>query len=343
MPGISENFMPSLAAPKARAGFGPRLGPFRAWLFLSVLAGMVPPLIVAAKADGGARHAPFSPARHAEACAPLIQTGAPGGAGAPRGAISRVLETLARSATARAVLRRVRGRRVQVCLDKKTPLLAYYFSSTGVIGLSTELSEGGRVAFLAHELSHVPQHPRYSDNRYFPPGDLLLLRRIREASAEAISTRIAWELREAGYPAAWIEKGAGPYADVVRAFHYAAEGDASARGLQAATRAAFDYWFTAGWRRDVYDRMTAEHLRRISHDRTGLVPPRKKLRADFLTGIAALGGGNFLAETQGPALTDGFYAGQVSRRIAARIDGLLRAADLAILPAGGGGGEGPSG
>ncbi len=150
-----------------------------------------------------------------------------------------------------------------------------------------------------------------------------------------MATRIAWELREAGYPAAWTEKGASPYADVVRVFGHAAESDASARGLQAATRAAFDHWFTARWRRDVYDRMTVEHLRRISRDKMGLVPPRRKLREPFLIGIATLGDGNFLAETHGPALTNPFYAGRVSSRIAERIEGLLRDANLAVRPAGG--------
>jgi Putative metallopeptidase family (DUF6782) len=352
MPGNTAKFEPKSPAPIAKASPGPR-----SWLFqarLPVLAGIAAlawsglSLTFMGKpgegATAGYRPGGQTPAHashplsartwEADACVPLAEAATPGTAVAPEGSIARLLETLARSATARTVLKAARARRVRVCLDEKTDLLAYYFSSMGVIGLSTELSQGGRIAFLAHELSHVPQHPRYSDNRYFPPEDLLLLRRVREATAEAIATRIAWELREAGYPAAWNEKGASPYADVVRAFRYAADGNAGAEGLQAATRAAFDYWFTAGWRRDVYDRMTVEHLQRISRDRTGMVPPRRKLRANFLIGIATLGGGNFIAETHGPALTDSFYAGRVSSRIARRIEGLLRDANLAVLPAG---------
>jgi len=356
MAGKDTKFEPKLPFASAKTGQKPRLWAGRAWVpalaGFAVLAGLGLLLpVMGAPGEGAApdyrpgglditqiSHARSSRSWQIEGCAPLAAAaGTPEGApeGAPEGSIERVLQTLSRSATARAVLNRARGYRVHVCLDEKTDLLAYYFSSMGVIGLSTELSEGGRVAFLAHELSHVPQHPRYSDNRYYPPRDLLLLRRIREATAEALATRIAWELRAAGYPAAWIEKGASPYADVVRAFSYAAEGDASGEGLQAATRAAFDHWFTAGWRRNVYDRMTVEHLRRISGDRTGLVPPRRKLRANFLIGIATLGDGNFIAETHGPALTDPFYAGRVSGDIAERIESLLRDADLAVLPAGG--------
>ena len=245
------------------------------------------------------------------------------------GSIERVLAVLAKSPTARQVMVRTRDRGVHVCLDEKTELLAYYFSSRGVIGVNSELSEGGRIAFLAHELSHVPQHPRYSDNRYYSPEDLFLLRRIREATAEAVATRIAWELRVAGYPEPWIEKTDSPYSDVARAFQYAAESDGSRQGLHAATRAAFDRWFAAGWRRNVYDKMTLDHLRRIASDGLGLVPPRHRLHERFLVGIAALGSGNFLAETFGPALNDPHYAGRISELNKADLNRILRDAELA--------------
>ncbi len=122
-----------------------------------------------------------------------------------------------------------------------------------MVGVSTALSEGGKLAFLAHELAHVPQHPAYSDNRYYTPDDLVLLRRVREAAAKAVATRIAWELRENGYRSAWDEKVATPYGDVARAFETAAAADRSAEGLLRATRAAFDCWFDAPWRPQATD------------------------------------------------------------------------------------------
>ena len=87
-----------------------------------------------------------------------------------------------------------------------------------VITVSAALAEGARIVFLAHELAHVPQHPDYSDDRRFAPRDLVLLRRLREAAAEAVGTRVAWELRQAGYAAAWREKRRSPYRDVAEAF-----------------------------------------------------------------------------------------------------------------------------
>ena len=251
--------------------------------------------------------------------------------------VMRVLRILTRSPTARAIMagavrRRARGLPLHVCLDRETELLAYYFSGLGVIGLNAALSEGGRVAFLAHEMAHVPQHPRYSDNRYYPPQDLLLLRRVREAAAEAIAVRIAWELRAAAYPHAWDEKAAGPYADVARAFETTARRDGSAAGLLSATRAAFDRWFAAAWRLDAYDRMTVDHLRRISGDRMGLVPPRRRVRDYFLRGIATVNGHNFLSETAGPPLSDSLYAGRVSSENAAQLRRVLQ--DARLAPAG---------
>ncbi len=237
-----------------------------------------------------------------------------------RAQLGRLFEILSTSETGREILSEARLRDVRVCVDEQTDLLAYYFAGARVVGVSAALSEGGKLAFLAHELAHVPQHPAYSDNRYYPPDDLVLLRRVREAAAEAVATRIAWELRENGYDAPWDERAATPYGDVARAFETAVAADRSAEGLLRATRAAFDCWFDAPWRLDVYDRMTLGHLARISEDAMGLVPPRYALTHLFLADIAWLGGRNFLTETGAPALTGRAYAGRISGRNDARLE-----------------------
>jgi Putative metallopeptidase family (DUF6782) len=235
-----------------------------------------------------------------------------------RAGLSRLFETLGRSPTGEALLREAASRGVRVCIDRTTDLLAYYFASMNVVGVSWGLSEGGRLIFLAHELAHIPQHPRYSDNRYFPPEDLILLRRMREAVAEATATRIAWELRTAGFAEAWEEKLATPYADVAQAFARVAEKPPQGETMAAATRAAFDQWFAASWRRDVYDRMTVAHLQRIAADSLGLVPARRAITDRFLVRIGRMGqvgGENFLAKRTSRSLTDMYYAGNVSAEI----------------------------
>ncbi len=279
---------------------------------------------------------------------PEAGPGANPGASTRRAELSRLFEIIGISATGRAVLARARRHGVHVCIDSETDLLAYYFAGRHMAGVRAALSQGGKIAFLAHELAHVPQHPTYSDNRYYPPADLILLRRVREAAAEAISIRIAWELREGGEGAAWDAKLSSAYADMARRFATAADtgggagGAASGRaGLLGPTRAAFDRWFEAPWRRNAYDQMTLAHLARISEDRLGLVPPRYALSHDFLAAIAWIEGRNFLTETGARPLTGPVYGGRLSEdnaRVLARFNayigvsaGPLRAVPVAAL------------
>ncbi len=247
--------------------------------------------------------------------------------------LSRLFETLAKSHLARTLMQRAGWHGVYVCVDPATGLLGYYLAGLRLIGLNPRLSEGQKIAFLAHELSHVPQHDTYSDNRYFPAGDLILLRRVREAAAEALATRIVWQLRAAGYPAAWNEKAADRfYGDIARAFAAARQAIPTAFGELIATRAAFDRWFAVPDRLDLYDRMTVDHLQRISGDHMGLVSPRKALSHAFLSGIAQLGDGDPLFSTMGRRLTDEYYRGQISIRNAARLECILESAE-ATAPA----------
>ena len=232
-------------------------------------------------------------------------------AGVRRAELSRLFEIIGTSATGRAVLARARRHGVHVCIDSETDLLAYYFAGRHMAGVRAALPQGGKIAFLAHELAHVPQHPTYSDNRYYPPADLILLRRVREAAAEAIAIRVAWELREVGEGAAWDAKLASAYADMARRFATAVDADGGA-GLIGPTRAAFDRWFDAPWRRNAYDQMTLAHLARISEDRLGLVPPHYAPSHDFLAAIAWIGGRNFLTETGARPLIDPAYGGRMS-------------------------------
>ncbi len=235
-----------------------------------------------------------------------------------RAELSRLFEIIGTSATGRAVLAQARRHGVHVCIDSETDLLAYYFAGRHMAGVSAALPQGGKIAFLAHELAHVPQHPTHSDNRYYPPADLILLRRVREAAAEAVAIRIAWELREGGEGAAWDAKMATAYADMARTFAAvatAADAGGAAGGaadLLGPTRAAFDRWFEAPWRRNAYDQMTLAHLARISEDPLGLVPARYALSHDFLAAIAWIAGRNFLTETGARSLTDPAYGRRMS-------------------------------
>lgn len=245
--------------------------------------------------------------------AACVATDATPSAAAVEPDLAILLNTLRHSPTGRALLGEAARRGVRVCLDGGTGLLAYYYADRRMVGLSTALSAGARLVFLAHELAHVPQHPAFSDDRRLAPRDLVLLRRLREAAAEAVATRAVWELRQAGFPDAWHDKRHSAYRDVAAAFA-AGVGAAEAPGaeaLTAATRAAFDQWFRAEWRLRVYDRMTLDHLTRIGRDPGAQAAARRRLDDAFLRRIGRIGGTPFLEPAAGRPLTDAFYAGRL--------------------------------
>ena len=232
-------------------------------------------------------------------------------------------QVLAISPLGAAVLRDARYRGVLICLDEETNRLAYYLSGMRVIAVRAQMPRGRKVAFLAHELAHVTQHPAHSDNRYFPAEDLLLLRRSREADAEATAVRIAWQLRQRGFASAWNSRKGTVYRDILRSFAQAmapASGDAAE--LRAA-RAAYDQWFRRQARLDLYDRMTLAHLERISKDSLGLVPPHRFLSDDFLARLGSHGADNYLALPHHLTLTGPHYRRPPSEEIRVALEILL--------------------
>jgi len=99
---------------------------------------------------------------------------------------------------------------------------------------------------------------------------MLLLHRVREATAEAVATRALWQLRELGQDIAWQEKLRTAYGDIAKLFHdHIGQKRGAAAELQA-TRSAFYHWFEADWRLDIYDDLMLKTLARIADDPIGL-------------------------------------------------------------------------
>ena len=240
---------------------------------------------------------------------------------------------LSLSPAARDLLELAARQRVLICFDWQTKLMAYYRAGLRLIAINPYLKKGKMIAYLAHELAHVPQHGAYSDNRFFPPQDLILLRRMREAAAEALATRIAWQLRREGYPDAWVLKDQDEfYGDITAAFaaSYGAlpsPGQSKDREIRA-TRAAFDAWFALPRRLAVYDRMTLDHLITIARDDLGLVTPRMALSDAFLVGIGRVGDGNYLLAENRRPLTDAYYTSGLSAENQALLRDILSNAGL---------------
>ena len=214
-------------------------------------------------------------------------------------------------------------RDVMVCLDGATDLEAHYRAHLHLIGLNARLDPAGRAVFLAHELAHVPQHPRFSNNRSFSAEDMVLLQRVREATAEAVATRVIWQVRQRGFDAPWRAKLDTAYGDLTRSFEQAMQaGDGLARELLA-TRIAFFQWFEAEWRIDVYDNLMLTTLARIASDRIGLLPTSIRLSDDFLRSIAWYADQSFLIEGDGKNLIDGFDTASFESNRRRQLDAIL--------------------
>ena len=263
------------------------------------------------------------------ACLPAAAAaGATAGAQAALAAAAGVLRA---SPVGAWLLAQAAARDVLICLDPATPLAAYYYAQPRLIGVQASLPPAARTLFLAHELVHVPQHPRYSNDHGLPVEDLLLMHRLREATAEAIATRVLWQMRDRGRPEPWRAKLQTGYGDIARAFAAAmaaAGGDDRALAGEPelrATRAAFDQWFASPLRLQQYDSHMLDHVERSVQDRLGLIPPRRQLSERFLAGIGWYAGASFVTADVPQPLTGAYYRTGLSSDNAARLARILGA------------------
>jgi hypothetical protein len=240
-------------------------------------------------------------------------------------AIAASVAVMAESPLGAWLIGEAAARLVLICHDPNTDLAAYYRSQMRLIGLFQQLPDPAKIMFLAHELAHVPQHPRFSNDLRFGGHAVLVVHRMREASAEAVATRVLWQLRARGHAEPWQYKLASAYGDIARAFARRMDESGDSAELTA-TRAAFDQWFGRPGRVHSYDARILAYLARAGADRPNLVRPTRSLTEDFLRGIGWYGGETFLAPGIGPALTDPYYARGLSPANVARLDIILQRA-----------------
>jgi hypothetical protein len=251
----------------------------------------------------------------------------PAALGLPATAVRRELaadlETMAQSPLGAWLIAQATARRVLVCQDPNTRLAAYYRGQMRLIGVLARLPGPAKVMYLAHELAHVPQHPQFANDRRFGPRAMLLIHRLREATAEAMATRVLWQLRARAARAPWDYKLRSGYGDIAAAFARAIDGAHGEGAELRAMRAAFDQWFERPRRLHQYDGHMLDHLERIVRDSRGLGQPSRPLTDGFLRGIGGHAGTTFLPAGTGRPLTDAYYAGGLSAANAARLDAVL--------------------
>ena len=237
-------------------------------------------------------------------------------------AIAASVAVMAESPLGAWLIGEAAARLVLICQDPHTDLAAYYRSQMRLIGLFERLPDPARIMFLAHELAHVPQHPRFSNDLRFGPQAVLVMHRMREATAEAVATRVLWQLRARGRTEPWQYKLASAYGDIARAFAQAMDGDGELAELRA-TRAAFDQWFGRPGRVHSYDARILAHIARVGDRRPGLVRRTRHLTEEFLRGIGWYGGATFLPPGESPVLSDPYYARGLSPGNAAQLHAIL--------------------
>ncbi len=238
-------------------------------------------------------------------------------------ALHASIETLRQSEMGSWLIRQAAHRSVLVCHDGYTYLEAYYRAHLLMIGLNTKLDAAGRLVFLAHELAHVTQHPHFSNNRRFSPQDMLLLHRIREATAEAVATRILWQLRDLGHEAGWAAKLNTAYGDIAQTFAATMADNTAADAELQASRSAFYHWFEAAWRRDIYDDLMLKTLSRIAGDHIGILPASRQLSDGYLLEISRYAGRRFLEKGDGWNLINDFNSHWLTSGHQARLDDIL--------------------
>lgn len=236
--------------------------------------------------------------------------------------IAAVADVMAESPLGAWLLDEAAARLVLICQDPNTDLAAYYRSQMRLIGLFERLADPAKIMFLAHELAHVPQHPRFSNDLRFGPEAVLVVHRMREATAEAVATRVLWQLRARGRTEPWQYKLASAYGDIAQAFARAMDGDGELAELRA-TRAAFDQWFGRPGRVHSYDARILAHIARVGNRRPSLVRKTRHLTEEFLRGIGWYGGATFLPPGDGPMLTGSHYTRGLSDRNAAQLQAIL--------------------
>lgn len=248
-------------------------------------------------------------------------------------ALQTAINQLQRSELGSWLIDQAADRSVMICLDSSTDLEAYYRAHLHLVGLNARLGPAGRLVFLAHELAHVPQHPRFSNNRRFSPEDMLLLQRVREAAAEAVATRALWQLRNVGIGSPWLAKLETAYGDIARVFETSMDDGTGEAAELWATRTAFHHWFEAAWRLDIYDDLMLTTIARIAVDHIGMLPSSRRLSDSYLRDISSYAGQRFLIGGDGRLLMGAFGTSWQVSRHQARLDAILGRAQFGLAGA----------
>jgi hypothetical protein len=154
------------------------------------------------------------------------------------------------------------------------------------IVISADLSEHEQMVILLHELRHLQQ----IGEGFCPAASLSMAENARavfalEADAMAVTTLVAWTLRQDGQTEAWQAlTDWALYADIPDAFQQAIDRGAEETGASAA---AFYQWYGSDWRRESYYIAACSDYLDLQ-DAAHALPQYQLLPPEFLSSLCRL-------------------------------------------------------
>ena len=251
--------------------------------------------------------------------------------------LTRLVNELRRSPTGAWLLDEAQKAGIRIVYDNKTDYAGYYDRDLKLVAVEAPLTTRGNLRrgidrgylllTLAHELRHAwqDQQGAFLQETHWRPRDAILLNRLIEADAEAISAQVAHELNLTGDPRAW-NSSKGDYEDMHRVYRKALKADPAAANDGRAMRAAFDQWFLQRPRVEFYDMSILDAWEETLRKAPGVPFTATKPQADFMAKLGHVPGyPNYLSTTPGPALDSPQYRDTFPARVQRRLAKLVAA------------------
>lgn len=174
--------------------------------------------------------------------------------------LDALMSLLERSDLASALLQGHSNKKIQLIQDKQIYGVVYV-KDQNLIAFNPQMTLGEAVCGVVRELRRAWLSSD-GDVLYplaYAPEDAILMNRILEADANAISVWVAWELKLLGHNEAWSFALSSNEALMAKSFAAAARKDFRRLNNGFAAKAAFDAWFKSGVDR-YYDRMIIQEM-----------------------------------------------------------------------------------
>lgn len=157
-----------------------------------------------------------------------------------------------KSEESNALLQFAVTKQVKICVDDITWNERGFFDhEQNLIVLRDVLTFPEQVVILIHELRHLDQFSRgFCPSVQYDISEFVRLTYALEADAQAVTTLLAWMMKENGVGVPWDTLTAFPnYRDIAESF---SSEYMENQNLQNATNAAFAQWYHSDWRLQSY-------------------------------------------------------------------------------------------